>query len=76
MLTMVGKPPDDEKKLKKLIAGIHKKRTDLKQMQHDVDDLLQDLERIEESSFESFAELGVVIDYKFILSSFRLISFS
>ncbi|WP_375630046.1 MULTISPECIES: hypothetical protein [unclassified Bartonella] len=44
MLTMVGKPPDDEKKLKKLIAGIHKKRTDLKQMQHDVDDLLQDLE--------------------------------
>ncbi len=25
MLTMVGKPPDDEKKLKKLIAGIHKK---------------------------------------------------
>ncbi|WP_375620059.1 MerR family transcriptional regulator [Bartonella sp. TS25HLJMH] len=24
MLTMLGKPPDDEKKLKKLIAGIHK----------------------------------------------------
>ncbi len=58
MLTMVGKPPDDEKKLKKLIAGIHKKQTDLKQMQHDVDDLLQDLERIEESFFESLAELG------------------
>ncbi|WP_375663664.1 MULTISPECIES: MerR family DNA-binding transcriptional regulator [unclassified Bartonella] len=59
MLTIVGKPPDDEKKLKKLIAGIHKKRADLKQMQHDVDDLLQDLERIEESFFESLAELGV-----------------
>ncbi|MBB5074019.1 DNA-binding transcriptional MerR regulator [Bartonella callosciuri] len=25
MLTMVGKTPDDEKKLKELISGIHKK---------------------------------------------------
>ncbi len=48
MLTMVGKIPDDKKKLKKLIAGIHKKRADLKQMQHGIDDLIQDLERIEE----------------------------
>ncbi|WP_139413143.1 MerR family transcriptional regulator [Bartonella mastomydis] len=59
ILSMVGDPPDDEKKLKKLIAGIHKKRADLKKMQHDIDDLLQDLERIEENFFESLAELGV-----------------
>ncbi|WP_375608523.1 MULTISPECIES: MerR family DNA-binding transcriptional regulator [unclassified Bartonella] len=59
MLAMVGKPPDDEKKLKKLIAGINKKRSDLKKMQRDIDDLLQDLEHIEETFFESLAELGV-----------------
>ncbi|WP_245410057.1 hypothetical protein [Bartonella tribocorum] len=59
MLSMIGKPPDDEKKLRKLIAGIHKKRADLKKMKHDIDDLLQDLERIEENFFESLAELGV-----------------
>ncbi|QEE09177.1 MerR family DNA-binding transcriptional regulator [Bartonella kosoyi] len=58
ILSMVGDPPDDEKKLKKLIAEIHKKRADLKKIQHDIDDLLQDLERIEENFFESLAELG------------------
>ncbi|EJF80636.1 hypothetical protein MCO_00150 [Bartonella sp. DB5-6] len=59
MLIMVGKPPDDEKKLKELIAGINKKRADLQQMQRDIDDLLHDLEHIEETFFESLAELGV-----------------
>ncbi|WP_035007716.1 MerR family transcriptional regulator [Candidatus Bartonella washoeensis] len=59
MLAMAGKPPDDEKKLKELIARINKKRADLQQMQHDINDLLHDLERIEETFFESLAELGV-----------------
>ncbi|ATP12208.1 MerR family transcriptional regulator [Bartonella henselae] len=59
MLSMVGKPPTDEKKLKELIAGVNKKRADLQQMQRDIDDFLHDLERIEETLFESLAELGV-----------------
>lgn len=59
MLATVGKPPDDEKKLKELIAGINKKRADLRQMRCDIDELLHDLERTEEAFFESLAELGV-----------------
>ncbi|WP_409361825.1 hypothetical protein ACRPOS_002490 [Bartonella heixiaziensis] len=49
MLTMVGKLPDDEKKLKELIAKINKKRSDLQQMRRDIVDLSHDLERIEET---------------------------
>ncbi|AQX28144.1 MULTISPECIES: MerR family transcriptional regulator [unclassified Bartonella] len=59
ILTMDRKPPDNEKKLKELIAGVNKKRADLQQMRCDIDDLLHDLERIEETFFESLAELGV-----------------
>lgn len=72
---MVRDPPDDEKKLKKLIAGIHKKRADLKKMQHDIDDLLQDLERIEENFFESLAELGVIVNYEIYFIYFWKIFF-
>ncbi|MDD9329407.1 MAG: MerR family DNA-binding transcriptional regulator [Bartonella sp.] len=53
------KPPDNEKKLKELIEAINKKRADLQQMQSDITDLLNDLECIEETFFESLAELGV-----------------
>ncbi len=43
-------------------------------MQHDVDDLLQDLERIEESFFEELSGVrGVVIDYK---NLFRLLLYN
>ncbi|WP_407965956.1 MerR family transcriptional regulator [Bartonella sp. C271] len=59
ILVIDRKPPDNEKKLKALIADINKKRIDLQQMRRDIDDLLHDLECIEETFFESLAELGV-----------------
>ncbi|CBI76573.1 Transcriptional regulator [Bartonella clarridgeiae 73] len=59
ILAMDRKPPNNEKRLKELIADVNKKRADLQQMRRDIDDLLHDLERIEEIFFESLAELGV-----------------
>ncbi|WP_332066172.1 MerR family transcriptional regulator [Bartonella sp. CB189] len=59
MLTVVERLPNDEEKLKELIAGVNKKRAYLQQMQRDIDDILHDLECIEEIFFENLAELGV-----------------
>jgi len=59
LLAMYDTPVQEAKTLQNMLVEIDTKRSGLKQMHRDIDDMIHEIERIEEICFRRLAELGV-----------------
>jgi DNA-binding transcriptional MerR regulator len=59
IIQMYKEPPGEAGQLRLLIDMIEEKRADLRQKRRDIDETLNEFERVEEECVERLAELGV-----------------
>lgn len=59
ILQVMDEQPKDVERVRQLLDKIEKKRDLLKLMRRDIEETLHELDRVEETSFERLAELGV-----------------
>ncbi|MGU3576309.1 MerR family transcriptional regulator [Brucellaceae bacterium C25G] len=59
IIRMYSEPPSDIAQLKSLVRHVNDKRDELSQKRRDIEETLNELERIEEICIERIAELGV-----------------